>query len=53
MPDRGNCLKRGLGECIDLMGGGSWQKKEGIMFLRGGGLLPQCTPCVNPERLRC
>ena len=34
----GNCLKRGLGQFADL--GGGLGKKEGLVFLRGWGLIP-------------
>ena len=31
----GDCLKRGLGQFVNLRGGGAWQER--------GGLIPQCT----------
>ena len=33
----GDCLKRGLGQSADLGGRGGVGKKEGVVFLRGGG----------------
>ena len=31
--ERGDCLKRGLGQFVDLSG--AWQGKVGLVFLRG------------------
>ena len=41
----GVCLKRGLGQFADLRGGGEGglTRKRGVVFLRGGGLISQCT----------
>ena len=34
-----DCLKRGAGQLVDLEGGRGVGKKEGVVFLRGGGLV--------------
>ena len=46
---RGDSLKRGLVQFADLRGG--LARKRRVVFLRGGGLIPQCTRWSNMRRL--
>ena len=41
---RGDCLKRGGLDSLLIQGG--LGKKEGVVFLREGGLIPQCPLCT-------